>query len=134
MNLRLICGVYVEKKMTYVIIILTVAIIISEIMSAVKLKKAYKNNKIEGRLKKLYKWRWLLGAPLAIGSFFTFYTVQGDTEKYRIIGLPIMAAAFDEAGRDYVSPLTGPIMFGNAIFWYFIPWLFLFVYLIYKGK
>ena len=45
-----------------------------------------------------------------------------------------MAAAFDEAGRDYVSPFTGPIMFGNAVFWYFIPWLSLFIWLIYKRK
>ena len=120
--------------MTYVILTLTVAIIIAEIVAAYKMKKAYKSNNFKKIWRNPYKLRWLFGAPLAIGSFFMTYTIDGETEKYRILGFPIMAAAFDEAGRDYVSPLTGPIMFGNAIFWYFLPWVFLFIWLIYLNK
>jgi hypothetical protein len=50
--------------------------------------------------------------------------LSGYNHLSSVIGFPLFAAAFDSAGRDYVSPLTGPFFLGNAVIWYFLPHLF----------
>ena len=37
------------------------------------------------------------------------------------MGFPLLVAAFDQSGRDYVGTLTIPFFIGNAIIWFFFP-------------
>ncbi len=74
---------------------------------------------------KHYVLAWLIGIPLGIASVFMWYTTQGNQgQQYKIIGIPFLAAAFDEKGADYVSPITPIFMGANFIFWFLIPQLF----------
>ncbi len=36
-----------------------------------------------------------------------------------VAGFPLIIAAFDEAGRDYVGVITVPFAIVNALIWYF---------------
>jgi hypothetical protein len=69
----------------------------------------------------LRRWSWLVSLALAVGSYFISFSYQAEAEVYRVLGFPFFAAAFDEAGRDYIGPLTVPAMIGNAVFFALLP-------------
>jgi hypothetical protein len=76
----------------------------------------------------LYRWRYLVGVPFGVASAFFRYPVARGTETFHIVGFPFMAAAFDQAGADYVGPFTGVALLGNAAIWFFIPQLLLWIW------
>jgi len=79
--------------------------------------------------RRVYWWRWVLAIPLGIAGYFGTYTGVGDGgEVYRILGFPFPAAAFDSAGRDYVSPLTPLLLVLDAILLALLPDLFLWIW------
>jgi len=57
------------------------------------------------------------------------YPVTGNHgQKYILLGIPFVAAAFDDKGADYVSFLTPVFMAANAVFWLLLPQFFLWVW------
>ncbi len=64
---------------------------------------------------------WMASLFLAAASCFVSFPHRAESETYRVFGFPFFAAAFDEAGRDYVGPLTAPAMLGNAVFFALLP-------------
>lgn len=75
----------------------------------------------------LYRYRWLLGLPMAVGAYFLHWTVEKDAGKFTIVGFPFMVVGFDAAGRDYVSSFTIPAAFLNALIWYSFSHVILFL-------
>jgi hypothetical protein len=73
--------------------------------------------------KKLWHLRWLVGVALGIASYFMRYSMQGDDGIYTIYGIPFMAYAFDQDGRDYVGALTMPFLAANFVLWLLLPQL-----------
>jgi hypothetical protein len=65
----------------------------------------------------------ILGTVSWPGSYFMGYPYKGEEENPtgRVVGLPIMVAYFDAEGRDYIGPFTMPAVFGNGLFWFFLP-------------
>lgn len=65
---------------------------------------------------------WVAGIALGgLGAFCSYYPYGGG----RVFGLPFFSAYFDEAGRDYVGPLTMPAFIANGVFWFLFPQLVL---------
>jgi hypothetical protein len=52
----------------------------------------------------------------------------------RIVGLPFIAAYFDAAGRDYLSPLMLPAVLGNGVFWGLFPQIVLAGYVVARRR
>lgn len=75
-----------------------------------------------------HKWLLLFGIPFAVASFFMGYPTSGEGEKYEVIGVPFLVAAFDSAGRDYVGLLSVPSLVANALLWLFVPAVALWVW------
>ena len=82
----------------------------------------------------LYRWRGLVGVVFAIASAFIGYPVSDAGERYRVLGVPFLAAAFDSASRDYVGPLTLLSFLANALVWFFLPQIVLFCWRIFTGE
>ena len=75
----------------------------------------------------LRRWAWVLGLVLGMASYFIWYPYDVGMERYRVMGFPFMAAAFDAAGRDYVGPITPLAIIGNFLFFALTPQLVLWV-------
>ena len=114
--------------MFYILTLIAIAIIAVEIFSAKQNKKTNQADTASKSWHAAYKWRYLLGAPFAVGSYFISYPISGGNETYTVMGFPLMAAAFDESGSDYVGPTTGPFILINAVIWYFLPFIILFLW------
>jgi hypothetical protein len=101
-------------------------VLIFEIWATIKNIKTRRQIEKTDKMIKYHLLAWFIGIPLGIASVFMWYRTQGTHgQQYKIIGTPFAAAAFDERGADYVSPLT-PIMMGlNCIFWFLIPQLYI---------
>ncbi len=100
----------------YFLIIVALFLIFFEIYCSKKNKKYYLENKNSARWNKIYKWRWLIGIvflPLSLIEYPMFGTSN------TVVGFPLIIAAFDEAGRDYVGVITVPFAIVNALIWYF---------------
>jgi len=114
--------------MFYVLLVVATLIIAIEVVSARMNRRIRLEGRASAKWEKAYRWRWVIGVPFAVLSAFVSYPMVGETESYRILGFPLMVAAFDEAGHDYVGPLTGPSFFANAVIWYFLPQIALLVW------
>ena len=86
--------------------------------------KLGESNNLTGR------WLWfamLIGIVLGISSwpltYFIGYSIHIEAQVGRVVGFPFFVAYFDNAGRDYVGPLTLPGVIANCIFWFLIPQL-----------
>ena len=73
----------------------------------------------------IYRWRYLLGLGLGIGSTFLWYPSLISGERLRVVGLPFMIMMLDQAGKDYVGSLTFPSFLADMIVWLFFPDLLL---------
>ncbi|MEW5722482.1 MAG: hypothetical protein AB1896_05215 [Thermodesulfobacteriota bacterium] len=120
--------------MFYLLIFVALVLAAAEFAAAWSNRTAYRGNQAPPTWKRFYRWRWLAGLPFAALSVFVSYPLAFGAESYRVIGFPLMAAAFDEAGRDYVGPFTGVFMFINAVLWYFLPSLLLFGWAFILGR
>ena len=45
----------------------------------------------------------------------------------RVAGVPFIVAYFDAGGADYVGPLTMPAVVLNAVFWFLVPQIIMYV-------
>ena len=114
--------------MFYTLIAVAALIIAGEIYAAKKNRAILREGVPPKKWQQAYRWRWLIGVPFAVASAFVSYPMAGETETYKVMGFPLFVAAFDEAGRDYVGPFTGPFFIGNAVIWYFLPQVALFAW------
>jgi hypothetical protein len=69
----------------------------------------------------IYRWRFLLGAPLAVASAFISYPLSGGEDQYQVHGFPFMVMAIDQRGWDYVGFLSIPFLVLNGLIWLFLP-------------
>jgi hypothetical protein len=76
----------------------------------------------------VWRWRWLVGVALGVGSCFLRYPLEGGGDRYMVYGVPFMSFAFDQRGHDYVSPLTVPALMLNFVTWAMLPQLLLWVF------
>ncbi len=65
-----------------------------------------------------YKWRYLF-AFLLVPILLLGYPIVVDGEHYHMIGLPLMVAAFDSKGTDFVSPFTSIFLLIDVALIYF---------------
>lgn len=114
--------------MFYALLIIAVLLIAAELIAANKNRQIRRANGATVKWQKAYRWRWVIGIPFAVVSVFVSYPMSGDTESYRVFGFPLMVAAFDEAGSDYVGPFTAPAFFANSAIWYFLPQIALYIW------
>jgi len=75
-----------------------------------------------------WRWRWLIGLILGVGSIYLRYPLQGGSDHYIVYGVPFMSYAFDQHGHDYVGPLTLPALILNFTTWAMLPQLILWVF------
>ena len=61
--------------------------------------------------------------PLVLGYHRTF-----DDGRWWFAGLPFFEACFDSRGRDFIGEFTLPAVIGNAVFWFLVPQIVLFLY------
>ena len=76
----------------------------------------------------------LIGVLSWPGTFLMGYPISSGTETIRVVGIPFIAAYFDNTGRDYIGPLTMLSVIGNGIFWFLVPHIFLAIYLRQSGE
>src|SRR4051794_19204880 len=74
---------------------------------------------------KAYRWRLLVGAPLAVAQYFISYPLAGGQDQYQVHGFPFMVMAIDQRGWDYTGFLSIPFLMLNALIWLFLPSLVL---------
>lgn len=77
------------------------------------------------RWRSAYRWRFLVGAPLAVASAFISYPLSGGEDQYQVHGFPFMVMAIDQRGWDYVGFLSVPFLVLNGLIWLFLPSLVL---------
>ena len=65
-----------------------------------------------------YKWRYLF-AFLFVPILLLEYPVIVDGELYHVLGFPLVSAAFDSTGRDFISPITGIFLLIDVAIIYF---------------
>jgi len=77
----------------------------------------------------IYRWRWLAGVPFAAISPLLGYTLGGgESGTYEIVGFPLVVAAIDESGMNYVGRMSVPFLAANAAIWYFMPHVLLYLW------
>ncbi|WP_295421297.1 hypothetical protein [Sulfurovum sp.] len=111
--------------MFYFLIFLAIAIIGLEIFSSKQNKKLYFEKNLTKNWNKIYKWRWIIGIifiPISIIEYPMFGT------QNTVLGFPLIIAAFDEAGRDYVGITTTPFAIINAVIFYFMIQVILYIW------
>ena len=69
----------------------------------------------------VYRWRFALGAPLAVASAFVSYPLSGGTDQYQVTGFPFMVMAIDQRGWDYVGFMSIPSLIINGLIWLCLP-------------
>lgn len=74
--------------------------------------------------KRWYRWRYLL-AFLVVPIAFVGYPIVVDGDRFTIFGFPLMVAAFDSKGADFVGPFTDIFVLFNVIILYFSIHIFL---------
>ncbi len=74
---------------------------------------------------KFYKWRWIIGiifVPISMIEYPMFGTSN------TVVGFPLIIAAFDESGRDYIGITTTPFAIINAAIWFFMVQIILYTW------
>ena len=118
----------------YGVIVVAVLIVALEVYAAKRNHIVWQEKMAHSKWVNAYRWRWIIGIPFAVASVFIIYSMTGgteipsETETYKVVGFPLIVAVFDEAGRDYVGPFTGPFFIGNAVIWYFFPQVLLYAW------
>ena len=116
--------------MQYFLLAVAVLLIAVEFVATRSNRRAHIESAVKGAWSVVYRRRWVIGIPFALASCLVSYPYPAETETYRVLGFPLPAAAFNEAGHDYVSILTIPIFIADALIWYFIPQIILFFWAI----
>ncbi len=111
--------------MFYILIVIAILLIGLEFYSSKQNKKLFSENKNFEIWNKIYKWHWIVGfvfVPISIIEYPMFGTSN------TVVGFPLIIAAFDEAGRDYVGITTTPFAIINAIIWFFMIQIILYIW------
>jgi hypothetical protein len=112
-----------------IIFIIILLLLLAEIATTHSNFRAKRNYGKHELWRKAYLWAWGLGLPLAVSSFYMKYSATGNHgQKYTLIGIPFVAAAFDDKGADYASFLTPVLMGLNAVFWLLVPQLVMWIW------
>lgn len=119
--------------MFYLLLILAALLVLGETRSARSNRRHEESGNATATWLKAYRWRRLVGIPLALGSILICYPIPTHAGVYRILGFPLVVAVFDPPGRDYVGPLTAPFLIANALIWYYSPHLVLFLWSFARG-
>ena len=87
----------------------------------------------------VHQARWIWGLSPALISLFVTYsvpTLNTVAEKFRVTGFPFIAGVFGQNGRDFVSAPEIVIftLVANAVVWFFLPSLFLWVWAKYSRR
>lgn len=114
--------------MFYALLLIAALMIAVEVLAAKTNRRIRRKGLASPKWEKAYQWRWVFGIPSAVLSAFVFYPMPGVPELSQVMGFPLMVAAFDEAGHDYVGPFTVPSFFANIAIWYFLPQVALLVW------
>jgi hypothetical protein len=107
--------------MYVVIFCLGIGLVALEIVASKKNKYTAVASPPESRWLRAYRWRYLIGAPLAIASAFVSYPLSSGEDDYRITGFPFLVMAIDQRGWDYVGLLSLPFLVINALVWLYLP-------------
>ena len=78
--------------------------------------------------RKCYRWRWVIGLPFVVLSFFISYPLPGKTGTFYVIGFPLAVAARNPEGFDHTGQFTTAFLVVNAVIWYFLPHIILAVW------
>ena len=114
--------------MFYALLLIAASMIVLEVFAARTNRRIRRKGLAPREWEKAYQWRWVFGIPFAVLSAFVFYPMPGLPESVQVVGFPLMVAAFDEAGHDYVGVFTVPSFFANIAIWYFLPQIVLLVW------
>jgi hypothetical protein len=108
--------------------VIGLVLLILEIWAVIVNARIWRQFDKSDKRRKYYILAWVIGIPFGIASVFMCYpTSVNHGQQYKTIGIPFLAAAFDENGADYVSPLTPILMGVNFTFWLLFPQLYIWV-------
>lgn len=111
--------------MYVVIFCLSVALIVLEVLASKNNKRIAATSLPGSRWLLIYRWRYLVGTPLAVASTFISYPLSTGKDQYQISGFPFLVMAVDQRGYDYVGYLSLPFLVLNGIMWLLLPSLVL---------
>jgi hypothetical protein len=107
--------------MYVVIFCLGLVLVTLEIVASKKNGRTAAASPPESRWLRVYRWRYLIGAPLAIASAFISYPLSSGEDKYEVTGFPFLVMAIDQRGWDYAGFLSLPFLVINALVWLYLP-------------
>ena len=74
----------------------------------------------------------MLGVAVGLSTYpLTYrmgYTVSAPDGPGRVVGIPFFVAYFDAAGNDYIGWITLAGTVANALFWFLVPQILLWLY------
>ena len=78
------------------------------------------------------KFALVVGAVLGLASWpltgwMSYPYADATGSVGRVAGVPFIVAYFDAGGADYVGPLTMPAVVLNAVFWFLVPQIVMYV-------
>jgi hypothetical protein len=90
---------------------------------------------VRRRLWATLRWRWVAIGLGLVGAAYASLTPLPYGEKYRVVGFPLPAAAFEiSTGADFVGPLTVPILCLDLILVAAIPLSALVLFGAFRGR
>jgi hypothetical protein len=107
--------------MYVVIFCLGVALMVLEALASRNNKRIAATSAPGSRWMLMYRWRYLVGAPLAVASAFISYPLSSGDDQYQITGFPFLVMAIDQRGWDYVGFLSLPFLVLNGLVWLLLP-------------
>jgi hypothetical protein len=107
--------------MYVVIFCFGVALIVLEVLASKNNKRIAATSLPESRWLLMYRWRYIVGAPLAVASAFVSYPLSSGEDRYQITGFPFLVMAIDQRGWDYAGFLSLPFLVLNGLVWLLLP-------------
>lgn len=115
--------------MYYVLLLTALLMVGLELFASLRNQRTFYRGSAGALWGGIYRWRWLVGVPFAALSTVLSYTVSGaESKTYEIVGFPLVVAAIDEQGFNYVGQLSVPFLAANAVIWFFVPHILLYIW------
>lgn len=102
-----------------------IVLVALEILASKKNRSTAASSPPDSTWLQCYRWRYLIGVPLAIASAFVSYPLSSGEDNYQITGFPFLVMAVDQRGWDYAGLLSFPFLVINALIWLLLPSLVL---------
>lgn len=101
--------------MYYVLLLTALLMVGLELLSSLRNQRTFQRGSAGVLWERIYRWRWLVGVPFAALSPLLSYTVgAGESGTYEIVGFPLVVAAIDQEGMNYIGRLSMPFLAVNA--------------------